>query len=421
MPPDSLEDEHKVLQWPAAPQRAAEVIPGPWAPISLLHMTDSRLGDSEKVLLAVISVRSVKHGYTFASWATIAADMGKSLRRVEQLAARLIRLGLVRTEADKALKADKKWVVAASDVYGHAQLFGWKLLEADRDDLDLKILRTEIPPTEINDGSIREKFRVGPKQASGRPVANFGQMKRKERKEFNEKEIKDCPASPAAAPTGDLPTQDQKIADDNQDRIDDVLVQEQMTKVDENTRDSINPSETQGEGTSVVDQKKKLVDERAERLRNLSRQTMEQTDAKSRAKAAKAEEKRRRREEAGGSVERRSSYQEQKDAAGVVNAGNVRSWWDEAYRDSFNGRPNPRWTKQEMVLVKRMLEDFGPELVEEGVRDFISSWESKWSRKYKAEGLPEISLLYYKRSEVLGKISRNDSSPANKKPEPKFF
>jgi hypothetical protein len=418
---------------------------GPYAKTSLLTITDSRVSDSEHRLLCLIQVRSVRLGYTTASWSTLAADLNKSERRIQKMAKRLEELGLLKVTPSKNGDSVAKRPALTHEVYGETQEVGWQLLSSKREQLDLAILRSEHLP--IPHPRVERQVLGGRNpgfQGGGTPGSrgvesevlggwNLGFVQRRKSKEKKKGEERRSfsffghPADGVDLGGSKDPEADQKKRDDNRSDIDEPLFQEHMSKEDEIIEDSGSLG-THGETNTLVPEQKKLSREEETAARDARNEQMaarlrQLRDTGKAPPKATPEERWTAERKAQGKAAYAASKAEAKAAGVRAPATVVRSLYEAAVAKHIN--PDlvmTKWGQKENSLAKKLLEELGPSVVEKGIERVCEKWDS-YKKRFKREGIPDIGFLYNFRSDIFGEVQIQESKakPSKTNDEPDYF
>lgn len=423
---------------------------GPYAKTSLLTITDSRVSDSEHRLLGLIQVRSVRLGYTTASWSTLAADLNKSERRIQKMAKRLEELGLLKVTPAKNGDSVAKRPALTHEVYGETQEVGWQLLSSKRENLDLAILRSEhlpIPHPRVErqvPGGRNPGFQGGGTPGSRGVESdvlggwNLGFVQRRKSKEKKKGEegrsfsFFGHPADGVDLGGSKDPESDQKKRDDNRSDIDEPLFQEHMSKEDETIEDSGSLG-THGETNTLVPEQKKLSREEETaardaaaraRIEELAAGMRKRRDTGKVSPKATPEEKWKAEHQAKEKAASAAAKAEAKAAGVRIPALVVRGLYEAAVAKHIN--PDlvmTKWGQKENSLAKKLLEELGPSVVEKGIERVCERWDS-YKKRFKREGIPDIGFLYNFRSDVFGEVQIEESKSRKSSKvddEPDFF
>jgi len=409
-------------------------VEGPFAKTPLMLITDSQVSDGEFRLLALIQVRSRRLGYTNASWSTLAEDLGKDERHLRRMGRRLQASGRLKVWKNGLGYCTSKQVMAASEVYGDAQSFGWNLLRSQRDDIDMMILRSqpELPPRA--------------KKPSGEGVETLGVRAstpwgeglgvRLEGEKSNKKKIDEINLNPGVATPhqGALHGSD-KIQGDNQEQIDDLVIKDHMSENEEKTSRSHVIHTPIGEDNDLVkakennpeseSEKDRLFRERVAHLRNRQQVAMEESAAKARAQQEKRLERARQRQMKMDDSERKGAKRARAHERILGPATVARQLYEDAICSNLGNIIVPKWGTLEMSKAKQLMGEFGEDVVRDGF-DMIFGDLDKYRAKYKVEGIPSIGWFASRglKNAIFGEVqlkSRRAAEPVKPMKNPKFI
>lgn len=89
-----------------------------------------------------------------------------------------------------------------------------------------------------------------------------------------------------------------------------------------------------------------------------------------------------------------------------VTATQVEAWFKAGLQELYG--PTfvvARWTVKEKALAKRLLEDYGPELVDKAIKAYCQDWEGLVKRsRGRLNGTPTFGLFWAMRNEIFGSV-----------------
>lgn len=139
-------------------------------------------------------------------------------------------------------------------------------------------------------------------------------------------------------------------------------------------------------------------------------------DVRQKTAEAKVEVKERRAKAREQKAEKFSlDVQEQEKPKKVVNSRNVKQWFDDGLLRLYGPQfiVPKRWTVPQQALAKRMLEDYGEDLVEKAVGYFCDSWqETVRKSRGRIGGCPSVNLLWAMRDIVFTEAQTGKTASA---------
>lgn len=120
---------------------------------------------------------------------------------------------------------------------------------------------------------------------------------------------------------------------------------------------------------------------------------------------------RRRAEKSARSYEYKLAPPRDIDEKTIANATTIRGWFLERLQQKYGaGYMAGSWTIPQRTLAKRLLKDYGEEMVARAVTYMFDEWEAMVrGSKGRLRGEPTINLLWGMREQIIGDIQRKDA------------
>lgn len=101
----------------------------------------------------------------------------------------------------------------------------------------------------------------------------------------------------------------------------------------------------------------------------------------------------------------------------TVNSRTVEGWWQDAMKEKYGDTiMYGRWTVAQKTMAKRLLKEFGEELVKKAIDHFVIGWDSFTRENTWVVGYPTINLLFSMRVQVMLDVqgAKSNKSAKNK-------
>lgn len=358
------------------------------APFIIKHVAqivDSRLTDGEYRLLDLIVARCTHRGSNFASLKTYSDDLGIDESTVKRRLSALKDKGYLRCERRGLGQTWVKVIVAPSKNYDPEVFTSpFSLMRSDRSVQDIARLRSldndRGGKSEPNEGGKNE-----PSQGSD--------------------------LSPRTAQKRALLSRSREV---DQDEVDQALSARSAGEKDRGSDPG--PDRTSTKAVASVENQKKPDPEEADAARAAAaRATL--AAAQDRAAQVHATERQRRQQR----LERREHATESarvrkaerfSTSEGKANARHAELWFKQGIADNFGSDILiSAWDVKELTLAKKLIVEFGADLVKTAIKNLCTDWEVIYRSKFKnTTGLPTIAWLYSMRNMVFSDLQLRQRS-----------